>query len=113
MSHQQQPGPVYRSPFQLQQDLQIQIDRFQQEAEAHHVTRTLLLHTQNNARYWDRNAVTSQSHIYNLETRLLAAEAQCRELAKENDRLNLVLGHLVCDLPHFTESETQLIYEDT
>lgn len=95
MSQQDQPLSQ-KSAAQLHQELQL---RIQHEIEAHNITRTLLMHTQNNARYWDHQALLRQGQMSHLEMKLAATETQCQELIRENGRLNLIVRHLVSSLP--------------
>lgn len=87
------------SLVQLRHELQVKLARLKREVDGHNATRTLLMHTQNNAHYWEHQAVSWQAHVQFLESKLSVAEGRCQQLSTENGRLHLVVKHLVRGIP--------------
>lgn len=94
LSSQTQPN-LARQCAELRQEVKVQLARLRQEIEGHNATRTLLMQTQANARYWEHQAMSSQGHVQFLESRISASEARCQQLATENGRLHTVVQSLV------------------
>lgn len=66
-----------------------------QEAQSHHVTKTMLSRFQSSSHAWERSCLIAQTELYTLQRKLAAAETKVQQLSAENARLNLMLSHLV------------------
>jgi hypothetical protein len=66
-----------------------------QEVELHNVTKSMLAQSQSCCKAWESACNSSHSELYHAQVRLSTVERRAQDLIRENQRLNLIINHLV------------------